>query len=202
MGRFSILHKLGQNIQKIYYKFNIIVFLIQTTENKLQIKIKSPRNIGKKTNLTVNMKTILTDEKDERFHSLVAELDAGYFERVGEDLHKYESYNEFKNPHTVILAFDGNDAVACASYRIFNENSVEFKRVFVKKEYRRRGIAYFLIRELEQLVIKDNFKHSYIVTGKKNFEAINLYKKLDYKTIDNFGQFRDDDVVICMKKDF
>ena len=148
------------------------------------------------------MKTVLTDETDERFHNLVSELDKGYFERIGEDLKKYENYNEFKNPHIVILAMDGNNPVACASYRIFDEDSVEFKRVFVKKEYRKRGIAYCLISNLEKIVMINNFKYSYIVTGKKNFAAINLYKKLDYQVIDNIGQFSDDDVVICMKKEF
>lgn len=149
-----------------------------------------------------NMKTILTDEKDERFQNLVAELDEGYFERIGEGLKKYESYNEFKKPHTVMLALDGSDAIACASYRIFDEDSVEFKRVFVKREYRKMGLAYCLINQLEKLAIKDGFRYSYIVTGKRNFAAIGLYKKLNYQAIDNFGQFKDDDVVICMKKEF
>ena len=148
-----------------------------------------------------NIETILTDEKDERFKNLVVELDKGYFEHIGDDLQKYESYNEFKNPHIVILALDRNDTVACASYRRFNENSVELKRVFVKKEYRKKGIAYCLIKELEKSIINHNFKHSFIVTGKKNFAAINLYKKLNYQTITNFGQFRDDNAVICMKKE-
>ena len=149
-----------------------------------------------------DMKTVLTDENDERFHDLVMELDKGYFERIGEDLQKYESYNEFKKPHVVILALDGDNAVACASYRIFDEDSVEFNRVFVKKEYRKRGIAYCLIKQLERLVVEKNFKQSYIVTGKRNSAAISLYEKLNYHIIDNFDQFEDDDVVICMKKEF
>lgn len=148
------------------------------------------------------MKTIFTDEKDERFQSLVAELDEGYFRRIGKDLEKYSSYNEFKKHHVVILALDGNDAVACASYRKFNEDSVEFKRIYVKKKYRKKGLAYCLIKKLEKIVMKNDFKYSYIVTGKRNFAAINLYKKLNYKKIENFGQFKDDDAVICMKKQF
>ncbi len=148
------------------------------------------------------MKTILTDEKDERFLELVDELDRGYYERIGDELSKYDNYNEFKNPHVVILALDNNNAIACASYRIFDNDSVEFKRVYVKKEYRKLGIAYNLIKQLEQLVVRNNFKHSYIVTGKNNHAAIRLYEKLDYEPIANFGQFIDDDVVICMKKEF
>ena len=148
------------------------------------------------------MKSVLTDEKDERFLALVDELNRGYFERIGDELSKYESYNEFKVSHVVMLALDEDEAIACASYRVFNEDSVEFKRVFVKKEHRKKGIAYNLICELEKLVIENDFRYSYIVTGKNNFPAIKLYEKLNYELTDKFGQFKDDDTVICMKKEF
>ena len=149
-----------------------------------------------------SMDTIYTDEKDERFLELVGELDRGYYERIGDELSKYDSYNEFKGPHVVILAVDKDNAVACASYRVFDNDSVEFKRVYVKSEYRKRGIAYNLIKELEKSAVKSSFKYSYIVTGKNNQPAIRLYEKLNYYLIDNFGQFKDDDVVVCMKKEF
>lgn len=155
-----------------------------------------------KTNITDDtMDTLFTDEKNERFLELVSELDRGYYELIGDELAKYDSYNEFKEPHVVILAFDNGIAIACASYRAFDRDSVEFKRVYVKKEYRKRGIAYNIITQLEKSAVK-RFRYSYIVTGKNNHAAIKLYKKLNYKPIDNFGQFKDDDAVICMKKEF
>lgn len=148
------------------------------------------------------MKTILTNEKDERFIELVEELDKFYFERIGDELSKYDKYNEFNTPHVVLLAIESDNPIACASYRVLNASSVEFKRVYVKKEYRQMGVAFALIKELEKCVIKDNFKYSYIVTGKDNYAAIKLYEKLNYVLIENFGQFVDDDSVICMKKEF
>ncbi len=148
------------------------------------------------------MKMIAADEKDERFLNLVEELDLGYYRRIGDELEKYKQYNEFKDPHFVLLMEDGDEAIACASYRKFDDESVEFKRVYVKREYRKRGIAYRLIRELEKDVTERGFKYSYIVTGKNNHAAIGLYEKLGYFKIDKFGQFKDDETVICMKKDF
>lgn len=148
------------------------------------------------------MDTIFTDEKDERFLKLVCELDRGYYDLIGDELSKYDSYNEFNDTHVVILALDNDIAVACASYRTFDDDSVEFKRVYVKKEYRKRGIAYNIITELEKIVIENRFRYSYIITGKNNNAAIKLYEKLNYKLIDNFGQFINDDTVICMKKEF
>ena len=85
------------------------------------------------------METIFTDEKDGRFLELVSELDRGYYERIGDELSKYDSYNEFKDPHVVLLALDNGIAVACASYRVFNEDSIEFKRVYVKKRVSKKG---------------------------------------------------------------
>ena len=109
------------------------------------------------------MKTFLTNQDDERLLKLVDELDQGYYELIGDELSKYEKYNEFKQPHTVILALDLDKAIACASYRVCSENSIEFKRVYVKKEYRKKGIAYCLIKELEKH-LDENYRYSYIVT--------------------------------------
>lgn len=148
------------------------------------------------------MKMVLTNEKDVRFLNLVEELDYGYYLRIGDELEKYNQYNEFKAPHIVMLMIDGDEAIACASYRKFDNQSVEFKRVFVKKEYRKRGIAYKLIEELEKDVIENGYKYSYIVTGINNHAAIGLYEKLDYFKTDKFGQFKEDETVLCMKKDF
>lgn len=147
------------------------------------------------------METAFTNQDDERFLNLVEELDKGYYERIGEELSKYEKYNEFTKPHVVILALDLNKPIACASYRVCSSKNVEFKRVYVKKEYRKNGIAYKLIKQLESN-IDSSYKYSYIVTGKNNYPAIKLYEKLDYKEIPKFGQFKDDETVICMKKEF
>ena len=150
----------------------------------------------------IRMNTVITDEKDERFLKLVDELDRGYYERIGDELSRYDSYNEFKHHHTVMLALDNGIPIACASYRAFDDDSVEFKRVYVKKGYRKRGIAYGLLIRLETLAAEEGYRYSHIVTGKNNNPAIKLYEKLNYTITDNFGQFKDDDVVICMKKEF
>lgn len=148
------------------------------------------------------MQTVWTNEKDARFLKLVDELDAGYYERIGDDLSKYDNYNEFTKPHIVVLLLNMGKPVACASYRACNEKSVEFKRVYVKKKFRKQGIAYNLIGQLEEDVINKGFMNSFIVTGRNNFAAIKLYEKLDYMQIPKFGQFKDDDNVVCMKKKF
>lgn len=117
-------------------------------------------------------------------------------------MEKYREYNEFKTPHIVILMIDKDEAITCASYRVSDEKSIEFKRVYVKKQYRKMGIASSIIKELEKDAIERGFKDSHIVTGKNNYAAIGLYEKLGYYKTDKFGQFREDKTVICMKKEF
>ena len=121
------------------------------------------------------MKTVLTNQDDERFLKLVEELDQGYYELIGDELSKYEKYNEFKQPHTVILAIDLEKSIACASYRVCSENSVEFKRVYVKKEYRKKGIAYDLIKQLEDSFDND-YKYSFIVPESTIMLQLNFMK--------------------------
>ena len=149
-----------------------------------------------------NMETVLTNEKDERFIELTKELDNEYFEKHGDVVLKYQEYNDLKDSHIVLLALLYGKPIACASYRLFDKDSIEIKRVYVKRRYRKKGIAYKLVKQLEKLAMEENFKYSYIETGSENIPAINLYKKLDYETIDSFGQFEGDDLCICMRKEF
>ena len=148
------------------------------------------------------MESIITDEKDERFIELTKELDNEYLQLHGDKVKKYEEYNDLNDPHIVALALNWGKPIACASFKLFDEDTIEIKRVYVKKRYRKKGIAYKLVKQLEKLAIEENFKYSVIETGKENIAAINLYKKLDYQIIDNFGLFEGDDLCICMKKEF
>ena len=148
------------------------------------------------------MESIITNEKDERFIELTKELDNEYFQLHGEEVLKYQDYNDLKDSHIVLLALNWGKPIACASFRVFDKDTIEIRRVYVKKRYRRKGIAYKLIKQLEKLAMEENFKYSVIETGRENTAAINLYKKLDYELIDSFGMFEGDNLCICMKKQF
>ena len=93
-----------------------------------------------------NMETVLTNEKDERFIELTKELDNEYFEKYGDVVLKHQEYNDLKDPHIVLLALLYGKPIACASYRLFDKDSIEIKRVYVKRRYRKKGIAYKLVK--------------------------------------------------------
>lgn len=148
------------------------------------------------------MEFIITNEKDPNFLNLCNKLDNEYFEIHGPEALKYKEFNKITSPHVVVLAIDKEKAIGCGSYKKFElDNSIEIKRVFVDKKYRKQGIATKIIQMLEDIAIANDYVYSYLETGKTNHAAIKTYKKLGYYLIENFGFLKQDEICICMKKD-
>ena len=83
------------------------------------------------------MESVITNEKDERFIELTRELDNEYFFKLGDVVERYLDYNALTDPHIVILALNWGKPIACASFRLIDKDTIEIRRVYVKKRYRR-----------------------------------------------------------------
>ena len=67
--------------------------------------------------------------------------------------------------------------------------------------YRRgQGIASMILKELELWAVQLSYKKCLLETGKKQPEAIALYKKNGYQIIPNFGQYQQVENSICLQK--
>lgn len=149
------------------------------------------------------MEIIVTDEGNPDFLRLCDELDGEYFDLHGDIALEYRDYNKISSPHVAVLAIDEGTAIGCGSYKVSDfPETVEIKRVFVRKDYRRQGIATLMIETLEKIAINNGFRSAVLETGSDNAGALGTYRKLGYEIIDNFGFFEDDDLCVCMKKDF
>ena len=73
--------------------------------------------------------------------------------------------------------------------------------MFVKPEYRGRGVAMLILKELESWAKELNFSTCILETGKKQIEAISLYKKAGYMQITSYGQYKNVENSVCMKKE-
>ena len=63
----------------------------------------------------------------------------------------------------------------------YDEYMPEITEIFVKREYRKRGIASAMIKFAEEYCSKNYPSHKYeLLTGKDNLVAYKLYKKLGY----------------------
>jgi GNAT superfamily N-acetyltransferase len=96
-------------------------------------------------------------------------------------------------------AFDGDLLVGHAALRPF-EDDLEVKRVFVRPEYRGRGISKRLMLELETIARERGAPSLVLQTGNRQAEAIALYEKLGYLPIERFGAYAPIPFFLCFGK--
>lgn len=148
------------------------------------------------------MKFEYTDGYNKDFIVLCHELDKFLNELVGgeENRAEYIQYNKLDDIHDVVIAYDNDIPVGSASFKKYDDENAEVKRVFVKKEYRGQGISNELMKMLEQRAREKGFKFFILESGEPLVSAMALYKKIGYKVIPNYGQYVDMKDSVCMKK--
>ncbi len=143
-----------------------------------------------------------TDGYNKDFIALCHELDKFLNELVGgeENRAKYIPYNKLDDIHDVVIAYDNDIPVGSASFKKYDEENAEVKRVFVKKEYRGQGISNELMKMLERRAREKGFKYFILESGEPLVAAMALYRKIGYKVIPNYGQYVGMKESVCMKK--
>ncbi len=114
--------------------------------------------------------------------------------------YEYEQLNKLDNIRDYYIAYDEHEAIGCACFKIYDSYSIEIKRVFVKKNYRKKGIAKQILKKIETDAIENNYSSLILETGRILYEAMNLYTKLGFKIIPNFGPYKNLKYSICMGK--
>jgi len=143
---------------------------------------------------------IKTNSENESFQKLVTALDADLQIRDGEDHSFYAQFNKIDKIKYAIVAFENDMAVGCGAIKEYSQEAMEVKRMYVPLNKRGQGIASTILKELEQWAIELNYSKCLLETGKKQPEAIALYKKNGYKIITNFGQYKDVENSVCFEK--
>lgn len=134
------------------------------------------------------------------FRELVLLLDLEFRERYGAIQDEYDRHNT-TGPSTVILvAYSENKPVGCGAFRKFDSETVEIKRMFVRKEFRGKGISKIILKQLEEIAAEQGYTTAVLETGIKQQEAIALYKKSGYKQTQKYGPYADLEFSICMSK--
>lgn len=143
---------------------------------------------------------IRTDSNNKDFQVLVALLDQDLRIRDGADHTFYAQYNKLNHIHHVVLAYQEGKPAGCGAIKAYNDNIMEVKRMFVHPAYRRQGIARLILQELEKWASKLDFTTCILETGKRQPEAIALYKSWGYSIIPNYGQYENVENSVCMQK--
>ena len=149
------------------------------------------------------MRSVYTDGGSLDFMELCHELDDFFNELVGgeENRAEYIPYNQLDDIHNVIVAYDDDIPVGSVSFKKYDDECAEVKRVFVKEEYRNKGIANELMELLENTAREQGYRYLILESGAPLVAAMALYRKIGYKVIPNYGQYREMPNSICMKKE-
>lgn len=141
-----------------------------------------------------------TNSNNIDFKELISQLDIELNNRYGELQKQYNKHNKIELINDVIIIYSDLLPVACGAFKEYDNDSIELKRIFVLDKFRGKGLAKLIVNELERMARGRNYKYSFLETGKRQPEAIGLYKKCGYKIIPNYGPYIDNFNSICMKK--
>ncbi len=143
---------------------------------------------------------IRTNSGSEHFQKLVQELDSDLGIRDGEDHSFYARFNKIDMIKHVVVAYDSKTPVGCGAIKENSPDAMEVKRMYVRPDRRGKGIATVILIELERWALELNYEKCLLETGKRQPEAIALYKKNGYKITANFGQYENVENSVCFEK--
>jgi GNAT superfamily N-acetyltransferase len=141
-----------------------------------------------------------TDATNQDFVELVKHLNADLALRDGEAHTFYAQYNTIDKIKYVVLAYENGQVAGCGAIKEYGPTTMEVKRMYTKPGNRGKGIATKVLAELEEWSREMSFEKCLLETGKKQPEAIGLYKKNGYKPIPNYGQYVGVEDSVCFAK--
>jgi putative acetyltransferase len=119
----------------------------------------------------------------------------------GEEHAFYSQYNGIESLKYVIVAYVNSEPVGCGAFKKFDDNRVEIKRMYTASEHRGIGVASKILKELESWSQEMSYSTSILETGKRQIEAVQFYKKNNYKIITNYGQYLGKENSLCFEKE-
>jgi putative acetyltransferase len=143
---------------------------------------------------------VRTDSEDKDFITLVRLLDTELAIVDGEDHTFYSQFNTIDKIRYVVLAYSGEKPLGCGAIKELDRESMEIKRMYVAPEARNKGIASGILSELERWACELSYSKCILETGKRQPDAIRLYKKNGYLQIPNYGQYTGVENSVCFEK--
>jgi len=146
------------------------------------------------------MQTIRVTSNNSDFQELIKLLDIELNSRYDIIQAQYDKFNKIENIDTAVVGYLDSKPRGCGCFKVFDKDTVEIKRMFVKADFRGKGISKLILAELENWAGELGFSKAILETGIKQPDAIKFYSKLGYQKIDNFGQYIGNSNSVCFTK--
>ena len=143
---------------------------------------------------------IRTDSDNQDFIDLVKHLDAELAEKDGSEHSFYAQFNRINKIKYVVIAYDDGKPAGCGAIKEYSADTVEVKRMYTSPGSRGKGVASNILAELELWAAELSSAKCVLETGKRQPEAIALYKKNGYQLTANYGQYVGVENSVCFEK--
>jgi len=134
---------------------------------------------------------------------LIAASDAFYVDLYPAESNHLETSADLKRSNVLFIGgrIDGQ-LVASGAAKIMQDDGsyAEIKRVFVRDQYRGRGLSRGIMQYLEAELQGRGITLFRLETGVKQPEALGLYRKLGYQERAPFGGYQADPLSVFMEK--
>jgi ribosomal protein S18 acetylase RimI-like enzyme len=98
----------------------------------------------------------------------------------GDDVNSLQ--NIFTRPRAAIyLARDGGAVAGCAGYTDMGEHAAEVEKVFVRPQFRGRGIGRALLTRMMEGIVSEGYRYARLETASFMTEAIASYERLGFQ---------------------
>lgn len=141
-----------------------------------------------------------TDSSNKDFQNLIQLLDADLAIRNGEDHSFYDQFNKIDAIKNCIVIHVDEIPAACGAFKKFNKETVEIKRMYTNPDFRKRGLATAIVKELEIWAKELNYTKAVLESSLEQNEALSVYEKSGYTRIPNYGQYIGMDKSVCYEK--
>jgi GNAT superfamily N-acetyltransferase len=98
-----------------------------------------------------------------------------------------------------LIRTDGVPA-GCGGIQIFGDAYGELKRMYVRPQFRGRGLAKLMLNHLTEYARSRGVGVLRLETGIHQHEAIGLYERAGFRSIPPFGNYRVDPLSKCYEK--
>lgn len=134
------------------------------------------------------------------FETLITALNQELVGIYPDYLSFYAEFNDTNLLTHVLIAYAGEEPIACGGLKPFAEDALEVKRIFVRPPYRGKGISKQILLGLEAWAKEMGYTRCVLETGTKQHAALALYRSVGYQPIPCYEQYESAESSICFEK--
>lgn len=135
------------------------------------------------------MEILVRELTDSDVLSLFSEHDDHMLDFLKEDSKYYTRYSESERIETVWVAYENGFPMGCVAYRKREAETGEVKRLFIREEYRGRGISKELLRTVEAHAREQGCASLLLDTRITLEPAVSLYRSFGYQIVYQQGLY-------------